>query len=285
MSYLDDLSQELRAVGIRGRRHARIRDEFADHLECNPQAELGNPRELAHQFADELGTAMARNAALIAFAALVLVGSAVIARLATYLPLRNTNFSARDTAALTICFVTAQVAFVAGGLGLVRAVRLRNHQTIPAAEARILRRRAAVGLLAGVAASVALPFHASSQHNATPGDWMGYVAIALTVIVSTLAAWPVITALRVKPTASGSASDLFDDLGPLAGLATALAGRSVTRFAGILAAALALAIATAGFAADDGFDGLVRGLAEGAIFLACYATLGRFLGLRTAVST
>src|SRR5581483_3100990 len=101
MRYLDDLSQELRAVGIRGRRHARIRDEFADHLECNAEAELGNPRELAHQFADELGTALARNAALIAFAALVLVGSTVIARLLTYLPLRNNNFSPDDTAALT----------------------------------------------------------------------------------------------------------------------------------------------------------------------------------------
>jgi hypothetical protein len=284
MSYLDDLSQELRAVGIRGRRHARIRDEFADHLDCNAQAELGNPRELAHQFADELGTAMARNAALIAFAALVLVGTTVIARLVSYLPLRNTNFSGEDTAALAICFVTAQIAFVTGGLGLARAVRLRNHHTIPAVEARILRRRSAVGLLAGVIASVALPFHASTEHNSTPGDWMGYVAIALTVIVSTLAARPVIAAGRIKPTANGSASDLFDDLGPLSGLATALAGRSVTRFAGILAAALVLTIAAAGFAANDGFDGLFRGLAEGAMFLACYATLGRYLGLRTTAS-
>ena len=184
--------------------------------------------------------------------------------------------------ALMVCLVTAQIAFVAGGLGLVRAVRLRSHRTIAAAEARILRRRAAVGLLAGVIASVALPFHASSVQHPTPGDWMGYVAIALTVIVATLSAWPVIAAGRVKPTATGSASDLFDDLGPLAGLATALAGRSVTRFAWILAAALVLTIAAAGFAADDGFDGIARGLAEGTALIACYAALGCYLGLRTA---
>jgi hypothetical protein len=282
MSYLDDLSRELRAVGIRGRRHARIVDEFGDHLACDPQAELGDPRELAGQFADELGTALARNAALVAFAALALVGSTVIARLATYLPLRNTNFSDGDTAALMASMVTAQIAVVAGGLGLVRAVRLRSHPTIPAAEARILRRRAAVGLLAGIIASVALPFHASSEQHPTPGDWMGYVAIALTVVVSTLAAWPVIAAGRVKPMANGSASDVFDDLGPLAGLATALAGRSVTRFAWVLAAALVFTIAAAGFAADDGFDGVLRGLAEGTAFIACYAVLGRYLGLRCA---
>ena len=284
MSYLDDLSQELRAVGIRGRRHARIRAEFADHLECNAQAELGSPRELARQFADELGAALARNAALIAFAALALVATTVIARLATYLPLRNADFSGADTAALLISFVAAQIAFVAGGLGFVRAVRLREHHTIPGAEARILQRRAAVGLVAGVIASVALPFHASSEHNTAPGDWMGYIALALTVIVSTFAAWPVIAAGRVTPTTDGSASDLFDDFGPLAGLATALAGRSVTRFAWILAAALVLTIAAVGFAAGDGLDGLVRGLAEGTVFLACYATLGRYLGLRTAAS-
>jgi hypothetical protein len=281
MSYLDDISLELRAVGIHGRRHARIVDEFADHLGCDPQADLGDPRELASQFADELGTALARNAALIAFAALALVGSAVIARLATYLPLRTTNFSDGDTAALMVCLVTAQIAFVAGGLGLVRAVRLRGHPTIPAVEARILRRRASVGLLAGVIAAVALPFHASSQFHPNPGDWMGYVAIALTVIVATLGGSRVIAAGRVKPTADGSASDVFDDLGPLAGLATALAGRSVTRFAWVLAAALVVAITAAGFAANDGFDGIFRGLAEGTVFIASYAALGRYLGLRS----
>jgi hypothetical protein len=279
MSYLDDLSGELRARGIHGRRHARIIDEFADHLGCDPQAELGDPHELAGQFADELGTTLARNAALVALA---LVGSTVIARLATYLPLRNTNFSDGDTAALMVCLVSAQIAFVAGGVGLVRALRLRSHPVIPAVEARILRRRAAIGLLAGVIASVALPFHASSEHHPTPGDWIGYVAIALTVIVSALAAWPVIAAGRVKPTADGSASDVFDDLGPLAGLATALAGRSVTRFAWVLAAALLVAIAAAGFAVDDAFDGIFRGLAESTVFIACYATLGRYLGLRSA---
>lgn len=282
MSYLDDLSRELRAVGIRGRRLARILDEFGDHLECDSQAELGNPRELAGQFADELGTALARNAALIAFVTLALVASTVIARLATYLPLKNTNFSDADTGALMVSLLTAQIAFVAGGLGLVRAVRLRNHPTIPSAEARILRRRAAVGLLAGVIASVALPFHTASEQHPTPGDWMGYVAIALTIVVSMLAAWPIIAAGKVKPTAEGSASDIFDDLGPLAALAMALAGRSATRLASVLAAALVFAIAAAGFAAGDGFDGIFRGLAEGTVFVACYATLGRYLGLRSA---
>ena len=110
---------------------------------------------------------------------------------------------------------------------------------------------------------------------------MGIVAIALTVIVSAGASVPVLLALRVRPTATGSAGDLIDDLGPVAGLATSLAGRSVTRFALIAASGLFLALTAAGFAANDGLDGLVRGLAESGAFLACYAALGGYLGLRS----
>lgn len=281
MSYLDDLSRELDAAGIRGRRHARIVDEFAEHLECSPQAKLGAPRELAREFADELGTALARNAAFVAFAALALVGITVLTRLAADYPLRNTNVSGGDTAALLVCLVAGQIAFVAGGLGLVRAVRLRRYTTIPAAEARILGRRATVGLLAGVVASAVLPLHASSEYHRVGSGGMAIVAVALSVFVSAAAAWPVIAMGRVKPTGAGPASDLFDDFGPLSGLATAVAGRSVTRFAWILAAALFVAIAAAGFAADDGFDAIARGVAEGTVFIACYAMLGRYLGLRT----
>jgi hypothetical protein len=65
-------------------------------------------------------------------------------------------------------------------------------------------------------------------------------------------------------------------------LATSLAGRSVTRFAYVAAGALFLALTAAGFAADDGLDGIARGLAEAGVFLACYAALGRYLGLRPA---
>jgi hypothetical protein len=71
--------------------------------------------------------------------------------------------------------------------------------------------------------------------------------------------------------------DLFDDLGGL--VPPALRGRP-WRFALAVAGALAVAIALAGVVQSDPFDGLARGLADGAACLAGFAVLGRYLGLR-----
>jgi hypothetical protein len=62
-----ELGRELAAVGIRGRERDRILAEFADHLACDPDAVLGDPRELARQFADDLATDTTRRAALWTF--------------------------------------------------------------------------------------------------------------------------------------------------------------------------------------------------------------------------
>ena len=76
--YLNDLKAQLERVGIRGARRERIVTEFADHLSCAPDAELGDPAALATQFADELGTSFARTAAFHAFVALALAGILVV---------------------------------------------------------------------------------------------------------------------------------------------------------------------------------------------------------------
>jgi hypothetical protein len=44
---IDELARELTLVGVRGCRRERILDEFADHLACDPDAQLGEPRQLA----------------------------------------------------------------------------------------------------------------------------------------------------------------------------------------------------------------------------------------------
>ena len=72
-----DLRRELAAVGIHGRERDRILAEFADHLAYDPDAVLGDPRELAQQFADDLATDTTRRAALWTFGALALVAVAV----------------------------------------------------------------------------------------------------------------------------------------------------------------------------------------------------------------
>jgi hypothetical protein len=41
--YLNELEAELARSGIRGARRERIVTEFADHLSCDPDADLGDP--------------------------------------------------------------------------------------------------------------------------------------------------------------------------------------------------------------------------------------------------
>jgi hypothetical protein len=67
MSFVQELSRELARVGVHGRLRRRIVAEIGDHLACDPDANLGEPSELARQFADELGTTRARSAGFRAF--------------------------------------------------------------------------------------------------------------------------------------------------------------------------------------------------------------------------
>jgi hypothetical protein len=48
----------------------------------------------------------------------------------------------------------------------------------------------------------------------------------------------------------------------------------------MLGAGLAIVIALTGVAADDPYDGILRGLLESGAFLGGYAVLGRCLGIR-----
>ena len=77
MTYLDDLSRELAAHGIRGRTRRRILAEFDDHLRSDAGAEqrLGSPREIANAFAAELGAAGLAAGGVSAFAALGVAGA------------------------------------------------------------------------------------------------------------------------------------------------------------------------------------------------------------------
>ena len=165
--YLDDLDAQLARAGIRGARWKRIVTEFADHLSCAPDADLGDPTALATQFADELGTSFARTAAFQAFVALALAGVLVVVRAAALLPLTANDFGTADTVSLLISAIAAQVALVAGGLGLLRALQLRGRGIIPREEASVLARRAGIGLAAGAVTIVAFPL--SQAYRAHPG--------------------------------------------------------------------------------------------------------------------
>jgi len=285
--YLNDLDAQLARAGIRGARRARIVSEFADHLGCDPDADLGDPTTLATQFADELGTSFARTAALQAFAALALAGILVVVRAVALLPLTATDFGTADTVSLLISVIAAQVALVAGGLGLLRALQLRGRGIVVREEASVLARRAGIGLAAGAVTILAFPL--SQAYRAHPGAvtiashptnvWWP-LASAAGVVMLVAAAPAVVRAARLRPQTAGPAGDLLADLGPLQPVAARIASGSVNRLAFMIAAALATVMALAGVAANDPSDGLLRGLLEGGAFLGGYAILGRYLAIR-----
>jgi hypothetical protein len=283
MTYLETLSQQLAEVGIRGRRRSRILTEFTDHLGCDPDAELGAPDELARQFADQLGTSLARRAAFVSFAGLAVAGLLLgVGFLAGQKPFASASNASPALAYVgaVVAIVAAQVAFVAGVLGALRALRRRESAVVCRAEAVMIVRRAAVGLGAGVVTMVGFALEAIALNGQAPGWW---VTLALSLsgagVITLLAAAPsVLAAARLRPVASGSAGDLYEDFGPF--VPPPLRGRPWT-FALTVAAGLAIVAAVAGVVQSDPFDGALRGVADGAACLAGFAVFGRYLGLRT----
>ncbi len=285
--YLNELDAQLARAGIRGTRRKRIGTEFADHLSCDPNAELGDPAALATQFADELGTSYARTAAFHAFVALSLVGILVVVRAVALLPIASGGFGTADTVSLLISAVAGQVALVAGGLGLLRAFQLRGRGTIPREEASVLARRAGAGLAAGVVTILAFPLSQAYRAHpvavtigSRPTSLWWPLASAAGVVMLAAAAPAVVRAARLRPQTSGPAGDVLADLGPLQPLAARITGRSVNRLAFFIAAVLATVTALAGAVAHDPYDGILRGLLESGVFLGGYAVLGRYLAIR-----
>lgn len=282
MSYRESLSRELTAVGITGRLRTRIVAEIDDHLACDPAADLGDPGGLARDFADQLGTSRARRAAVMSFGALALAG--ILFGAAFVLAPQHAFGAAPRGGPLVgrlgtaMAILASQVAFVAGVLAALRVFQRRRSLVLPAAEATVVVRRAAVGLVAGIATMAGLGVMALAYGTYLPGWWvtLAEIAAAVGVVALVVAAWPVVAAVRVGPVAPGPRGDLFDDLGGW--VPAALRGRP-WRFAVLTAAAVAVAIALAGVAASDGYDGALRGILDAFLCLLGFATLGRWLGL------
>jgi hypothetical protein len=282
MSYGDELHRALTAVGITGRQRARILDEIDDHLSCDPSADLGEPGVIARRFADELGTARARRAGFASFAALALAGVLfgvvfVIAPVHAFasLPLR-TSWPGRLANWVTV--IAPQVAFAAGLLALLRALRRRGQRVIAAAETRVILRRATVGVFAGLASMIGLALLAEELRSSLPGWWVTLTWVSAAVGgLGLLASTPALLAAgRLPSQADGSAGDLSDDVG--AWLPRSLEGRP-WRFALVVAGGIFVLMTVAGIAASDGPDGALRGIADGLLCLLGFATLGRYLGL------
>jgi len=286
MTWTEDLADELGRRGISGRRRTAIVLEFEDHISCEPAcvSRLGDPRELAGEFVDELATQSARRAARGTFGALVLAAIALIASqvaigAAAGYPGFDRGYSLVLGLAAGLCMVVApQVALVAGSLGLARALRRRAEPVLPAAEIRLLRRRAWVGLGGGLGTSLALELYAANFSAIEPSWWVGLTGVLAGLSILALGG----AALSLRHTGglvvsrTGPAGDIFDDLPLLRPLRD-----RPWRLCTIVAGGVGLAMTLAEWQAERSLaEGLQRGLFEGLAAAAGFVLLGRAIGAR-----
>lgn len=298
MTYVDVLDDELAAAGIPSRRRRRIVAEFTDHLAEDPDADLGSPGELARQFADELGTRLARGTAYRAFALLV-VAAAVSTDMYVAVGRRfagwggfghNTiSFFLRGRAfyyfpswwgpVTVVCLFAAQVALAAGALAFIRAWRLRRVAVMTASDGAILNHRAAVALVAGAITMTIVPLTRVVSPGQLNPTWK-FVSVVIGPVLTCLllAMIPdVMRAARLRPTRDGPAGDLTFDLGT--------DDARVTPRRIVLALSLAIVLVTIAIGAHrhNLHAGILGGLLDATACLVGSAILGRYLGLRRTV--
>ncbi len=290
MSWLDDLSGELYARGVTRRDRVRIVAELTDHIACEPGCEerLGDPRELATSFADELATAEARGSAFATFGALAVAAVALVvslitlARFAHYPGYSNGLSTALFFPALLGMVVAPQVALVAGTLAAWRALRRRWVTSLPAAEIALIHRRARVALAAGFATMAGVELYVVDFCERLPAWWLGLAGglaaaagFGLWAAARTLA-----RARTIVSGAAGPAGDIYDDL-PAVGSGWLRARPWLLGALASLAVGLALGAFEA-HAEHSVLEGIQRGLFEGLAAAVGFVLLGRAIGARPA---
>jgi hypothetical protein len=284
VSYLEELAQALAERRVPAR---RILLEVEDHLRCDPAAagRLGDPRELAAQFAEGLAASRSRRAAAASFVALALTAGALVATQqslgASPDIFSGTSFALAALAGLGVA-VAPQIAFVAGMLALQQAWRLYGRDAVPAAELRLLQRRAAVGVAAGGATAGGIVLYAVNFWGQLPSWWaaLSVAAAATSALALGAAAATISRAAQPVAVLPGGTVDPIDELGPLARPLAPLRGRP-WRLAAVTGSAVTLAMLLVGWRAESSLgEGVFRAAVEAAAFAAGFLLLGRLLGLR-----
>ncbi len=292
MSWLDHLADELTARGVPRGEQRRIVLELRDHIESEPgcEARLGDPRQLALEFADELATDRARRSAFDGFGALAVAAVALLVSQLALSPAggypgfnRGLSLGLFVPAALGM-FVAPQVALVSGTLAVLRALRRRRARTLPAAELALIRRRARIGLNGGIATVIGLELYVVDFSSVLPGWWLALVGglagiggVALAGASRRLAvAGAIVTAT------SGSAGDVFDDL-PAIGWSWLR--RRPWRLGAIASLGVGVGLTLVGWHAERSLiEGIERGAFEGLAAAAGFGLLGRAIGVLGARS-
>lgn len=291
MSWLSEFEAELTVRGIPLAPRERLVAELADHIACEPGAStaialarLGVAREIAGQYADELAADDARRGAFAVFAALAAAAVALVVSQVTLgqrvgYPGFDHGFSAAlALPAILMILIGPQVALVGGTLAAWRALRRRREAVLPAAEIALVRRRARIGLAAGIVTSIGLVLYTVDFIGVLPAWWLalsGTLAFAALVALAaarrTLARGALTVAL-----AGGPPGDLFDDLTPL----RRLRGHPLALcIGGALASGVVVTVGE--WHAEHSFaEGLQRGAFEALALSIGFAALGRAIGAR-----
>jgi hypothetical protein len=287
MSWLDELSRELSDRGVRGSDRRRILLELADHVACEPACEdrLGDPRELASAFADELATARTRSAAIVTFAALTLAAIALaVSQLALnvaggYPGYRDGGSMFLFVPAVFGMLIAPQVALVAGSLAAWGAWRRRRPARLPAGELDLIRRRARVAVAAGLATVIGLELYVADFSSALPAWWLVLVAgLAGVAALALLGAARSLRGARAFVSSTpGEAGDVYDDLPVIAWPWLRQHPWRLGAFTSLLVAFGMTAFAA--HAEHSLFEGVQRGLGEGIAAAAGFAALGRSLAV------
>lgn len=268
--YLDELERELAARGVRGGAAARVLDEARDHLfEAGSVERFGPSDRIAREVAAELATTRTIRSTYGAFVALVLTAGAYVGFMA--LAGQPDLFGARHEIVGVLATVGLilfpQIAFVAGCLAVLRALRRRGGASSEE-ELRVIRTRAATALVAGVATALSMAVWVLEYEQAA---WL-LVFPLLALVMLAVAAIALHHAGEAQAVPGGPVDDVFDDLGfrldpwPFALLFAALVG--LVGFAG-------------GWAVEgEPGSGVLRGGFEAVAVVACFAVLGRRLALR-----
>jgi hypothetical protein len=186
-----------------------------------------------------------------------------------------------------VLFVLPQVAFVAGVLGLARALSIRRLDTVVPAELRLVQRRMSVALAAAAISTVAFAGHTVALNAAAASGlsawWLAFclatASVSFAVLVAagaSLRLARVVTPLGGSP-ARGLAADVPLPFRPPVAWVAARPGL-LAACVGVPAVALMLFGSTV--AESSWIEGSFRAVLEAIVFVACFAALGRRLGLR-----
>lgn len=274
--YLRRFAEELEWRGVVGRARSRVLVETEDHLhelaaeqgEDAAVARFGEARTLAREIAAQLATTRTIRSTYATFAVLTVTALAFIGFFAfVQFDGGPPDLFAGDHEALGVLaslglLLAPQIAFVAGGLALLRALRRRGHGALSCHELDVMGRRSAVAVGAG-----GLTLGSMILWGFEFGHLAPVLGLSLAAAVPLGAVFvALVRASGPQAVSTGPAEDLFDDLHL----------ERLRPHPWLFALGVASAAAAVAFAVDGP---ILAGLEFSAV-LAGYVLLGRPLALR-----